>query len=107
MLSIGKLAPGPQAASYFLQRVGCPLEYYTGRGEAPGMWTGRGARALGLSGSLGSPERQEFLRRLLAGQAPDGTQLVKPVLRTDPRSRVPAATVAKALSREAEARDLD
>jgi conjugative relaxase-like TrwC/TraI family protein len=107
MLSIGKLAPGPQAANYFLQRVGCPLEYYTGRGEAPGMWTGRGARALGLSGSLGSPERQEFLHRLLAGQAPDGTQLVKPVLRADPRSRVPAATVAKALSREAEARGLD
>jgi conjugative relaxase-like TrwC/TraI family protein len=107
MLSIGKLAPGPQAATYFLQRVGCPMEYYTGRGEAPGVWIGKGARALGLIGSLGTPEGDEILRRLLGGQAPDGTQLVKPVLRADPRGRVPAATVASALARVAEARNLD
>ncbi|MCW2573182.1 MAG: hypothetical protein JWO88_3240 [Frankiales bacterium] len=28
MLSIGRLAPGRQAAAYFLERVGCPLDYW-------------------------------------------------------------------------------
>jgi hypothetical protein len=106
VLSIGRLAPGRQAAAYFLERVGCPLEYYTGRGELAGRWIGQGAAALGLEGALDSPEREEQLRRLLEGRDPDGTELVKPVLRSDPRSRVPTDAVVRALEQEADRRQL-
>jgi hypothetical protein len=107
VLSIGKLAPGSQAAAYYLERVGCPLDYYVGRAEAAGVWVGRGARALGLQGRLGTPEREEMLRRLLAGQASDGTELVKPVLRGDPRGRVPSLAVAGALTAAADRRGVE
>jgi conjugative relaxase-like TrwC/TraI family protein len=107
MLSIGKLAPGDGAAQYYLERVGCPLEYYTGRGEAAGAWIGRGADALGLTGRLTTPEQEQVLRNLLAGVAPDGTQLVAPVLRADPRSRVPTAPVVRALQDLADERGVD
>jgi conjugative relaxase-like TrwC/TraI family protein len=107
MLSIGKLAPGHGAAQYYLERVGCPLEYYTGRGEAAGEWIGRGADALGLRGRLSTPEQEQVLRNLLAGSAPDGMQLVAPVLRADPRSRVPAAPVVRALQELADERGVD
>lgn len=107
MLSIGKLAPGRGAGQYYLERVGCPLEYYTGRGEAAGEWIGRGADAVGLRGRLSTPEQEEVLRNLLAGSAPDGMQLVAPVLRADPRSRVPAAPVVRALQDLADERGVD
>jgi conjugative relaxase-like TrwC/TraI family protein len=107
MLSIGKLAPGHAGAQYYLERVGCPLEYYTGRGEAAGAWIGRGADALGLTGRLRTPEQEQVLRNLLAGVAPDGTQLVAPVLRGDPRSRVPTAPVVRALQELADERGVD
>lgn len=107
MLSIGKLAPGSQAAAYYLERVGCPLEYYTGRGESAGRWIGDGAAALGLTGALSTPEKQEQLRNLLAGNGPDGTELVKPVLRADPRSRVPTGTIVRAVQQLADERDVD
>lgn len=107
MLSIGKLAPGSAAAQYYLERVGCPLEYYTGRGEAAGEWIGRGAAVLGLTGRLSTPEQEQVLRNLLAGVGPDGTALVAPVLRADPRSRVPTAPVLRALQDLADERGVD
>ena len=107
MLSIGKLAPGPQAATYYLERVGCPLDYYTGRGETAGVWIGDGARALGLRGPLSSPEQEQRLRDLLAGLGPGGVELTKPVLRADPRSRVPALAVVQALTAAAAGRGCD
>jgi conjugative relaxase-like TrwC/TraI family protein len=107
VLSIGRLAPGRAAANYFLERVGCPLDYFVGRGELAGRWIGDGARAMGLDGALSSPDREEDLRRLLEGRAPDGTELVGQVLRSDPRSRVPTETVVLALEREAERLERD
>jgi hypothetical protein len=53
VLSIGKLAPGSQAAAYYLERVGCPLDYYVGRAEAAGVWVGRGAGGVVWQGSVG------------------------------------------------------
>jgi hypothetical protein len=106
MLSIGRLAPGAEASAYYLERVGCPLEYYTGRGEAAGRWIGEGARALGLAGALSTPEQEQHLKNLLAGRGLDGTELVKPVLRADPRSRVPSATVVTAMQRHAAVREV-
>jgi conjugative relaxase-like TrwC/TraI family protein len=107
MLSIGKLPVGGGAASYYLERVGCPLDYYVGRGEAPGVWIGSGSMALGLRGWLDSAEQEEILRRLLAGRSPDDQELAKPVLRGDPRGRVPAEPVLRALAAAADARDVD
>lgn len=106
MLSIGKLAPGPDAASYYLTRVGCPLDYYVGRGEATGVWIGRGAEALQLQGALEGPEAEQVLRGLLDGVGPDGERVVKPVLRADPRSRLPAADVVRAVRQAAGAREV-
>jgi Ti-type conjugative transfer relaxase TraA len=70
MLSIGRMGAG--AEEYYIRTVANGREeYYTGSGESPGQWCGRGAAALGLSGEV-SPEH---LRAVLAGVSPDGRSL--------------------------------
>ncbi|MCC6224773.1 MAG: relaxase domain-containing protein, partial [Microthrixaceae bacterium] len=85
MLSIAKLRVGQEA--YTLAGVAQSLDdYYTGRGEADGVWIGVGAERLGLDG----PVSADDLRAVLAGIAP-GTGGLTPngeTLRTHPR-RVP------------------
>lgn len=55
MLSIGKIALGQHR--YYEQQVARGADdYYSGRGEAPGVWIGGGARALGLSGTVSSEQ---------------------------------------------------
>jgi conjugative relaxase-like TrwC/TraI family protein len=85
MLSIAKLRVGQEA--YTLAGVAQSLDdYYTGRGEADGLWIGVGAERLGLDG----PVSADDLRAVLAGVAP-GTGGLTPngeTLRTHPR-RVP------------------
>jgi conjugative relaxase-like TrwC/TraI family protein len=96
VISIGRVGAA-DAASYYLDRqAGCELDYYTGLGEPRGRWLGDGAAALGLSGQLtGSGE--ELLKALLAGCGLDGEQLVAPVLRADPRRRMPAEPLLGAI----------
>ena len=107
MLSIGKLAAGSVAADYYLRRrAGCSADYYTGDGERAGVWCGRGAEHLGLSGELDA-DGEQALRALLAGQSPAGEELVGPVLRADPRSRVPTAEVLAAVRTAAAERGVD
>src|SRR5215204_5193465 len=49
VLSIAKLTPGQEG--YYERSVAEGLDdYYAGRGESPGVWTGRGARELELEG---------------------------------------------------------
>lgn len=107
VISIGLLGAGRSAADYYLSRqAGCALEYYTGVGERPGRWVGRGAQALGLSGELDATG-QEALRALLAGHHPGfsdlngealaGRVLVGPVWRADPRGRLPASPLVSAV----------
>ena len=51
MLSIGKVGMSAGQQLYYEEQVAKGAEdYYAGRGEAPGRWTGRGAELLGLSG---------------------------------------------------------
>jgi conjugative relaxase-like TrwC/TraI family protein len=65
MLSIGKLVAGQQR--YYDQQVAHGGDdYYSGRGEAPGQWLGRGAQALGLEGRVSADE----FNSLIAGQDP-------------------------------------
>src|SRR3954453_15441816 len=75
MLSIGKLAVG-QAGYYLEQAQGSVTragalrsgveDYYLGGAEAAGVWTGDGARALGLAGEVDATR----LDRVLAGAHP-------------------------------------
>jgi conjugative relaxase-like TrwC/TraI family protein len=65
MLSIGKLVVGQQR--YYEQQVAQGRDdYYSGRGEAPGEWTGAGARALGLESRVSA----EQFNALIAGSDP-------------------------------------
>lgn len=75
VLSVAKLALGQEA--YYEQQVACGMEdYYAGRGESPGIWTGVGARRLGLAGVVGDGD----LGTLLGGVNPaDGSRLRAPV----------------------------
>lgn len=85
MLSIAKLRVGQEA--YQLSGVAQSLDdYYTGRGEADGLWMGAGAERLELCGTVSGDD----LRAVLAGIAP-GTGGLSPngeTIRPHPR-RVP------------------
>ena len=62
MLSIGKLTGGADSARYYERRVASGREdYYTGRGESAGRWTGDGARLLGLEGEIPAGELEALL----------------------------------------------
>jgi conjugative relaxase-like TrwC/TraI family protein len=75
VLSVGKLALG-QAAYYEQQVVRGLDDYYAGRGESPGIWAGRGASELELSGAV----EDGNLGTLLRGVNPQTEkQLRKPV----------------------------
>ena len=68
-MSLWKLRVGVE--SYYLAQIASGLdEYYTGDGEAPGVWVGTGSGLLGLGGRVDS----EDLRAVLSGLAP-GTGL--------------------------------
>jgi len=67
--AVWKLRVGAEA--YYLSQVASGLdEYYTGAGEAPGVWVGSGVESLGLVGEVEPTD----LRAVLAGLAP-GTGL--------------------------------
>ncbi len=65
MLSIGKITAG-QHRYYERQVAGGEDDYYSGRGEAPGDWTGAGARSLGLTGRVSAGQ----FSVLVAGRDP-------------------------------------
>ncbi len=65
MVSIGKIAVGQHR--YYEEQVAQGRDdYYSGRGEAPGEWIGRGARDLGLAGQASA----EQFNALVAGMDP-------------------------------------
>jgi len=70
VLSIAKLVA--RAEDYYLHTVaGGREEYYTGAGESPGYWVGKGAGLLGLSGEVAPQD----LRAILAGVSAHGEVL--------------------------------
>ena len=71
MLSVAKIAPGQE--SYYLDTVAAGLEdYYSGRGEAPGRWTGAATKHLDLEGRVDA----DALGAVLGGRDPEtGTRL--------------------------------
>lgn len=68
MLNIGKLVAGQQ--EYYLGVARGVDEYYLGNGEAPGVWVGSDAKALGLSGLV----EDDALRRVLSLKHPQTGQ---------------------------------
>jgi hypothetical protein len=86
VLSIGKLAAGPDAGRYYEEAVAQGREdYYAGEGEAPGQWRGAGAATLGLDGAVA----EGHVVRLLAGQQPATGE---PLGARSPRAAWPAST---------------
>lgn len=78
MLSVAKLTPGQE--SYYERSVAAGLDdYYAGRGESAGIWTGRGAAELGLEGVV----RDGQLGTLIRGRHP----LSEEELRRHPKQR--------------------
>ncbi|MDO9408998.1 MAG: MobF family relaxase [Patulibacter sp.] len=70
MLSVGKLAAGQER--YYERTVAHGQDdYYSGQGEAPGRWIGRGAEQLGLDGQV----RAEQLSGMAAGIDPSDPDL--------------------------------
>jgi hypothetical protein len=50
VLSIGKLGASSGQLEYYERQVAAGAEeYFTGRGEVPGVWLGAGSAALGLA----------------------------------------------------------
>src|SRR4051794_14112696 len=79
MLSVAKLTPGQER--YYERSVAAGLDdYYAGRGESPGVWTGRGARELELEGMVHEGE----LGRLIRGLHPHTQER----LRSHPKQRL-------------------
>src|SRR5215212_5593895 len=79
VLSVSKLTPGQEG--YYERSVAAGLDdYYAGRGESPGVWTGRGARALELDGLVHEGE----LGRLIRGIRPHTKARQITVERIDP-----------------------
>ena len=73
MLSVGKLAAGPDAGRYYEEAVaGGREDYYAERGEAPGAWVGSGSAGLGLFGEVQDGE----VVHLLAGEDPGSGRLL-------------------------------
>src|SRR5919197_2655018 len=78
VLSVSKLTPGQEG--YYERSVAAGLDdYYAGRGESPGVWTGRAAKELGLEGLVHEGE----LGRLIRGIHPHTEEQ----LRTHPKAR--------------------
>lgn len=71
MLSIGKIRLGQEA--YYSRQVAAGRDdYYSGKGEAPGEWAGRGADALDLSGEV---DGDDFRTLMGATDPRDGAAL--------------------------------
>ena len=65
MLSVAKLSPGQEA--YYDQQVAQGADdYYEGKGEAKGEWSGKAAAELDLEGEVDS----EAFAQLIAGTDP-------------------------------------
>jgi len=76
VLSIGTMEAGAQALYHENQVAGGRDDYYSGRGEAPGRWTGGMAGELGLEGRV---SREAFASLMLEHRHPGtGEQLRSP-----------------------------
>ena len=88
MLSVAKLTLGQEA--YYEQQVVRGLDdYYAGRGESPGVWAGRGAAELELSGVVGDGDLGTLLRGIdpATGKRPRRKDPIRVTVLTNRRRR--------------------
>jgi conjugative relaxase-like TrwC/TraI family protein len=79
VLSVSKLTPGQEG--YYERSVAAGIDdYYAGRGESPGIWTGCGAASLGLEGVVEDGQ----LGTLIRGDHPDTGEKLR---RRHPKAR--------------------
>jgi conjugative relaxase-like TrwC/TraI family protein len=91
--------------SYWLDQIARNREeYFSGRGESPGRFVGRAAATASLDGEASA----EQVRAMFQGLDPaTGQQRCAPLLRADPRSKLPAGPLLAALKDRAAERGVE
>ena len=73
--SVGRITAG-RGYDYLTKEVATSKhDYYTGAGEAPGQWTGRGAQLLGLAGQVDADDMANLFGRFVVPSTARGTRL--------------------------------
>ena len=73
--SVGRITAG-RGYDYLTRDVATSKhDYYTGQGEAAGVWTGRGAALLGLSGEVDADDMAALYGRFVVPSTAGGTRL--------------------------------
>ena len=73
--SVGRITAG-QGYDYLTRDVATSKhDYYTGRGEAPGVWSGRGSALLGLAGEVDADDMAVLYGRFVVPSTAGGVRL--------------------------------
>src|SRR3712207_3452273 len=73
--SVGRITSGT-GYDYLTREVATSKhDYYTGKGEAPGMWTGRGAGLIGLAGEVAAEDMAVLYGRFVVPSTAGGIRL--------------------------------
>src|SRR5215207_4577448 len=91
--SVGRITAG-RGYDYLTRDVATSKhDYYTGKGEAPGVWTGRGAAGIGLTGQVDADDMAVLYGRFVVPSTAGGTRL--PSGRWQPEEVLGRTVVAK------------
>jgi conjugative relaxase-like TrwC/TraI family protein len=91
--SVGRITAG-RGYDYLTRDVATSKhDYYTGKGEAPGVWTGRGSALLGLAGEVQAEDMAVLYGRFVVPSTAGGTRL--PSGRWQPEQVLGRKVVAK------------
>src|SRR5215212_4318641 len=91
--SVGRITAG-RGYDYLTRDVATSKhDYYTGRGEAPGVWTGRGAGLIGLAGEVDAGDMAVLYGRFVVPSTVGGARL--PSGRWQPEEVLGRQVVAK------------
>ena len=73
--SVGRITAG-RGYDYLTREVATSKhDYYTGKGEAPGVWSGRGSALIGLSGPVDAADMAVLYGRFVVPSTAGGTRL--------------------------------
>ena len=73
--SVGRITGG-RGYDYLTRDVATSKhDYYSGKGEAPGVWTGRGAALIGLAGEVAAVDMAVLFGRFVVPSTAGGVRL--------------------------------
>jgi conjugative relaxase-like TrwC/TraI family protein len=73
--SVGRITAG-RGYDYLTREIATSKhDYYTGKGEAPGVWSGRGSSLIGLSGQVDADDMAVLYGRFVVPSTAGGTRL--------------------------------